>query len=128
MFILSQSNSARILNMMKLHVSANSPYARKARIVIRELALEDRVEEQTVSSLEELKNIGISSYLDLLLHLPIRYQDRSTIQPLDQITNGVEVLIEGQIISSSITFRGRRALELLVEDKTSSIILRFFFF
>ena len=79
-------------------------------------------------TLEELKNIGISSYLDLLLHLPIRYQDRSTIQPLDQITNGVEVLIEGQIISSSITFRGRRALELLVEDKTSSIILRFFFF
>ena len=44
-FILSQSNSARILNMMKLYVSANSPYARKARIVVRELALEDRVED-----------------------------------------------------------------------------------
>lgn len=79
-------------------------------------------------TLEELKNIGISSYLDLLLHLPIRYQDRSTVQPIDQIANGTEVLIEGQIISSSITFRGRRALELLVEDNTSSIILRFFFF
>ena len=67
MFILSQSNSARLLNMMKLYVSANSPYARKARIVIRELALEDRVEEQTVSGLEELKNIGPTAKIPVLI-------------------------------------------------------------
>ena len=53
--------------MMKLYVSANSPYARKARIVIRELALEDRVEEQTVSSLEELKNIGPNAKIPVLI-------------------------------------------------------------
>jgi len=79
-------------------------------------------------TLIELSKINISSYLDLLLHLPIRYQDRSKIERIQNLLTGTEVLIDGRIISSSVTYKGRRALEVRVEDESASMTLRFFFF
>ncbi|MFL2527592.1 MAG: hypothetical protein ACJ0Q3_08945 [Candidatus Azotimanducaceae bacterium] len=35
----------------------------------------------------ELRNLGIETCLDLLLHLPIRYQDRSKITPYNSATS-----------------------------------------
>ena len=79
-------------------------------------------------TLAELSKINISSYLDLLLHLPIRYQDRSKIELIQNLLTGTEVLIDGRIISSTVTYKGRRALEVRVEDESASMALRFFFF
>ena len=79
-------------------------------------------------TLAELEKINISSYLDLLLHLPIRYQDRSKIEPIQSLSTGTEVLIDGRITGSSVTYKGRRGLEVQVEDESAPITLRFFFF
>ena len=79
-------------------------------------------------TLVELEKINISSYLDLLLHLPIRYQDRSRIEPIQSLSTGTEVLIDGRITGRSVTYKGRRALEVQVEDESAPITLRFFFF
>ena len=76
----------------------------------------------------ELRNLGIETCLDLLLHLPIRYQDRSKITPIDQLLVGEEALIEGTIISTSLSYRGRRSLECIIQDEQKEMTLRFFFF
>ncbi len=76
----------------------------------------------------ELRNLGIETCLDLLLHLPIRYQDRSKITPIDQLLVGEEALIEGIIVSTSLSYRGRRSLECIIQDKEKEMTLRFFFF
>ena len=76
----------------------------------------------------ELRNLGIETCLDLLLHLPIRYQDRSRITPIDQLLVGEEALIEGTILSTSLSYRGRRSLECIIQDEQKEMTLRFFFF
>ena len=76
----------------------------------------------------ELRNLGIETCLDLLLHLPIRYQDRSKITPIDQLLIGEEALIEGTIVSTSLSYRGRRSLECIIQDEEKEMTLRFFFF
>ena len=76
----------------------------------------------------ELRNLGIETCLDLLLHLPIRYQDRSKITPIDQLLVGEEALIEGAIVSTSLSYRGRRSLECIIQNEQKEMTLRFFFF
>ena len=76
----------------------------------------------------ELRNLGIETCLDLLLHLPIRYQDRSKTTPIDQLVVGKEALIEGTVVSTSVSYKGRRSLECVIQDEEKEMTLRFFFF
>jgi glutathione S-transferase len=55
---------------MKLYVSGNSPYARRARIAIREGGLTDQVEEIAITSFEELKEIGPGGKIPILVTRP----------------------------------------------------------
>ena len=52
---------------MKLYISGNSPYARRARIAVREGGLTDQVEEIAIKSFEELKAIGPGSKIPILI-------------------------------------------------------------
>ena len=76
----------------------------------------------------ELKTLGIVTCLDLLLHLPIRYQNRSKITPIARLSVGEEAAIEGTILSTSISYRGRRSLECVIQDQEKRMTLRFFSF
>lgn len=77
---------------------------------------------------EKLEKLGIVQIQDLLFHLPLRYQDRTRIQPLGSLRPQQEVLIEGTVKLSQIKFGRRRSLLCHIEDGTGSIILRFFHF
>ena len=75
-----------------------------------------------------LAKLGIYRMVDLLLHLPLRYQDRTRVTPLNQLRNGEECLIEGEIKNCAIQFGKRRSLVVTVEDDYGSAKLRFFHF
>ena len=45
--------------------------------------------------LETLNKAGIATLSDLLLTLPVRYQDTSTTTPLGEIAPGMEVCVSG---------------------------------
>lgn len=77
---------------------------------------------------ERLEKLGILQIQDLLFHLPLRYQDRTRIQPLGSLRPQQEVLIEGTIKVSNIKFGRRRSLLCHIEDGTGSLVLRFFHF
>jgi ATP-dependent DNA helicase RecG len=73
-----------------------------------------------------LAHLNIHSIADLLFHLPLRYQDRTTIVPIKNLLPGSEAGIEGVIKNIWRPERGRSKLLCEVDDKTGSIVLRFF--
>ncbi len=52
---------------MKLYYSGNSPYARRARIAVREGGLTDQVEEIAIDSFEDLKDHGPGGKIPVLV-------------------------------------------------------------
>ena len=77
---------------------------------------------------DTLERLGIYRLLDLLIHLPARYQDRSKITPLSALRAGEEAFVEGEILGSKITFGRSRGLEVLISDGRHDLRLRFFHF
>ena len=75
-----------------------------------------------------LSRLGIYRLLDLLLHLPLRYQDRSAVIPLGSIRPDQEALVVGQVVDARIGFGRRRSLLVTLEDQTGYLKLRFFHF
>ena len=77
---------------------------------------------------ERLKKLNILSIHDLLVHLPLRYENRTQIHPIGSLLPGGHAVIEGTIQLTEIKFGRRRMLICHVRDGTGSIILRFFHF
>ncbi|MEW8298299.1 MAG: ATP-dependent DNA helicase RecG [Candidatus Thiodiazotropha sp.] len=77
---------------------------------------------------EKLARLGITSLQDLLFHLPLRYQDRTRIQPIGGLRRGDQVVIEGEIDLAEIKFGRRRSLMVHLSDGTGGLFLRFFHF
>lgn len=72
--------------------------------------------------------LNIHTIQDLLFHLPLRYEDRTTLTPIGALTPHVPTLIQGQIIQSQIVLGRRRSLLCRIEDNTGSMHLRFYHF
>ncbi len=77
---------------------------------------------------EELARIGIESLSDLLFHLPLRYEDRTRIQPIGGLQPGATALIEGEVIACDVAFGRRRSLLAKVQDNTGTLTIRFYHF
>ncbi|NOX42925.1 MAG: ATP-dependent DNA helicase RecG [Gammaproteobacteria bacterium] len=77
---------------------------------------------------KRLSCLGISNIRDLLFHLPLRYQDRTRVVPINKLTLGSEVVVQGTVKSSSVQFGKRRSLLCNIYDNTGSLRLRFFHF
>ena len=73
-----------------------------------------------------LSRLGIESVWDLLLHLPFRYEDRSTVTPIGSLRAQQQTVVQGNIDSCSTT-RGRKPrFDCHISDNSGSIVLRFF--
>ncbi|MEQ1816849.1 MAG: ATP-dependent DNA helicase RecG [Nitrosomonas sp.] len=74
---------------------------------------------------EKLSRLGICSELDLLLHLPIRYEDETHLFPISDAPSGQVVQVEGVIIHTEVVIRPRRQLVCQVEDNSGILAMRF---
>ncbi|MBN2887177.1 MAG: ATP-dependent DNA helicase RecG [Chromatiaceae bacterium] len=78
---------------------------------------------------ERLAKLGIARVQDLLFHLPVRYQDRTRLVPIEALRPGQEALIEGTIREAGVSIGRRRSLKVwLGEETLGGIMLRFFHF
>lgn len=77
---------------------------------------------------QRLQRLGVDCIGDLLYLLPIRYEDRTEIQPLGGLRPGSKVLVEGELELAEVVFRRRRSLLCRIADGTGSLTLRFFYF
>ena len=77
---------------------------------------------------EKLAQLHIYHLQDLLFHLPLRYQDRTRLVPVSQARIGQDVMLQGEIIQSQVTFGRRRTLVCHIRDNSGILTLRFFHF
>ena len=77
---------------------------------------------------ERLHRLGLRTVEDVLLHLPLRYQDRTRVIPIGQLRPGEEAQIEAEITRAEVTGRGRRFLLCHLSDGAGVLTLRFFHF
>jgi ATP-dependent DNA helicase RecG len=75
-----------------------------------------------------LAELGIRTLSDLLFHLPLRYQDRTRITPIRELRQGLEAVIEGQVVDVRVEFGRRRSLACTLSDGSGLATLRFFHF
>ncbi|MBO1927781.1 ATP-dependent DNA helicase RecG [Thiomicrorhabdus sp. 6S2-11] len=77
--------------------------------------------------LEKLHKLGLHTLQDMLLHLPLRYQDKTTLKPIESLLVGVEAQTEGTIIAQAMTRGGRNSLLVTLQsDSGACLTLRFF--
>jgi len=77
---------------------------------------------------DKLARLGVAREQDLVLHLPLRYEDHTHLCPLAALKAGQAWQIEGTIANTEIQYRPRRQLVCLVEEGEAQLVLRFFHF
>ena len=77
------------------------------------------------TTLAKLAKLGIHHRADLLLHLPMRYEDETHLAPIATVQAGETVQVQGTITHSEIAYRPRRTLLCRIEDSSGELYLRF---
>ncbi|WP_417068364.1 ATP-dependent DNA helicase RecG [Niveibacterium terrae] len=72
-----------------------------------------------------LAKLGIFREEDLLLHLPLRYEDETRLWTIGAAPAGTAVQIEAVVLSSEVALRPRRQLVARIADETGELTLRF---
>ena len=84
---------------------------------------------KTVSTTKQkLERLGLYSAQDLILHLPLRYEDETEIMPIATLRPGRSAQIEGVVIRSDASYQPRRQLTAVLQDESGEIGLRWLTF
>ena len=75
-----------------------------------------------------LAKLGVASRFDLVLHLPLRYDDETRLYPISSAPAGQAALVEGKVVECDVKYRPKRQLVCHIEDGTGVLMLRFFNF
>ena len=72
---------------------------------------------------ENLAGLDIRKARDLLYHVPRRYEDASTVQPVAELEVGDSAVVVGRVRSSGVipTRKGLRIFQAVIEDETGHI-------
>jgi ATP-dependent DNA helicase RecG len=77
----------------------------------------------------KLEARGLTTLQDLWLHLPLRYEDRTTLLPIRALKAGVAAQVEGRVEAVERGFRYRPVLRVAISDGSGALlVLRFFHF
>ncbi|WP_432260420.1 ATP-dependent DNA helicase RecG [Cupriavidus sp. TMH.W2] len=83
----------------------------------------------TSTAAARLAKLGLRRPVDLVLHLPMRYEDETTLAPIAEAIHraglGLPAQVEGEVISNEVTFRPRRQLVVKIADDSGELTLRF---
>ncbi|HCI15057.1 MAG: ATP-dependent DNA helicase RecG [Gallionellales bacterium GWA2_60_142] len=77
------------------------------------------------ATLAKLAKLGIHHRSDLLLHLPLRYEDETHLAPIATVQPGETVQVQGMITHNEVTFRPRRTLVCRLQEGDDELYLRF---
>lgn len=78
-------------------------------------------------NLKRLHKIGLRSAMDLVLHLPMRYEDESELLSIAEaaLRGGSSVQVEGRITAAEVHMKPRRQLVVTIADDSAQLVLRF---
>ena len=75
----------------------------------------------------KLAKLGLRSDMDMVLHLPLRYEDETEIVPIREacLRGGHVSQVEGVVVKNEISYKPRRQLLVAIADATDDLQLRF---
>ncbi|HJV24419.1 MAG TPA: ATP-dependent DNA helicase RecG [Aromatoleum sp.] len=71
-----------------------------------------------------LAKLDIRRPQDLVLHLPLRYEDETRLTPIGAARAGMPVQVEGEVQSCEVTLRPRRQLVARIRDDSGTLVAR----
>jgi ATP-dependent DNA helicase RecG len=76
---------------------------------------------------DKLARLGLRSDIDLVLHLPMRYEDETQVVPIRQagFMAGSPAQVEGVVTACDVQFRPRRQLVVTIADDSGPLVMRF---
>ena len=77
---------------------------------------------------KQLDKLGLTRELDLILHLPLRYEDETRLARLRDVPAGDTAQVEVEVQAAEIQFRPKRILVCRARDGDEELTLRFFNF
>jgi ATP-dependent DNA helicase RecG len=77
---------------------------------------------------KQLAKLGLAAPFDLVLHLPLRYEDETRLTRLRDARSGDTVQLEVEVADTEVQFRPRRILVCRTRDGDDELTLRFFNF
>ena len=80
--------------------------------------------ELSSATAKKLAKLGVGSPADLVLHLPLRYEDETKLTAPEQAPAGTPVLVQARVVRAEVAYRPRRQLVVHAEG----LALRFFNF
>lgn len=75
-----------------------------------------------------LERLDVYRVEDLLFLLPLRYEDRTTLNRIGALRPGMRCLVSGEVLLAETVFRGRRNMLVRIGDGSGQMTLRFFHF
>ncbi|MBS1169589.1 MAG: recG [Burkholderiaceae bacterium] len=84
-------------------------------------------EKKPKTAASKLERLGLRSDGDLVLHLPLRYEDETTLVGIHEagFRGGDSAQVEGEVVSAEIQYRPRRQLVVTIADDGGQMTLRF---
>jgi ATP-dependent DNA helicase RecG len=77
------------------------------------------------SLLPKLAKLGLHRRFDLVLHLPLRYEDETVLTTVAAAVPGTTVQLELTVLATDVKYRPRRTLVVSAGDDTGILVLRF---
>ncbi len=76
---------------------------------------------------DKLARLGLRTDIELVLHLPMRYEDETQITTIAAagFMGGSMVQVEGVVTHCDVQFRPRRQLVVTITDETGPLVMRF---
>ncbi|MTV38796.1 ATP-dependent DNA helicase RecG [Duganella radicis] len=83
--------------------------------------------KKTVSAEAKLAKLGLHTDMDLVLHLPMRYEDETQVITIEEarLHGGDTSQVEGVVTKNEIAYKPRRQLLVHISDGTGDLQLRF---
>ena len=72
--------------------------------------------------------LGLATYADLLLHLPLRYEDETRITPIANVLHGQLTQVQGVVTHCEVQYKPRKQLVARIADADGELSLRFLHF
>ncbi|MBS1186942.1 MAG: recG [Burkholderiaceae bacterium] len=84
-------------------------------------------EKKPKTTASKLERLGLRTDTDLVLHLPLRYEDETTLVAIRDagFHAGDSAQVEGEVASAEIQYRPRRQLVVTIADGSGQMTLRF---
>jgi len=102
------------------------PSAQKPENMTPETRKQLRISDTAAKKLDKL---NVHTAWDLVLHLPLRYEDETHIMPIKDAPVGVPCQVEGEVLHQEVMFKPRKQLVVQIGDGAGNVLfLRFIHF